>query len=46
MIFIFIFSEMFFYIFGNSKSAEFAENVTKNSIAVELPVFILLKIIL
>lgn len=46
MIFIFIFSEMFFYIFGNSKSAEFAENVTKNSIAVELPVFILLKNIL
>ena len=43
MIFIFIFSELFFYIFGNSKSAEFTENAFKNSIAVEIPVFILLK---
>ncbi|MBO4524216.1 MAG: hypothetical protein J5723_05980, partial [Ruminococcus sp.] len=46
MIFIFIFSELFFYIFGNSKSAEFTENAMKNSIAVEIPVFILLKNIL
>ena len=41
-VFIFIFSEMFFYLFGNSKSAEFAENTLKNSIAVEIPFFILL----
>lgn len=46
LVFMFIFSELFFYFFGNSKSAEFAENVTKNSIAVEIPVFILLKNIL
>lgn len=46
MVFIFIFSEMFFYIFGNSKSAEFTENALKNSIAVEIPAFILLKNIL
>ena len=46
MIFIFIFSELFFYIFGNSKSAEFTENAMKNSIAIEIPVFILLKNIL
>lgn len=46
MVFIFVFQELFFYIFGNSKSAEFTENVTKNSIAVEIPVLILLKNIL
>jgi len=46
LVFIFIFSEMFFYIFGNSKSAEFTENAFRNSIAVEIPAFILLKNIL
>ena len=42
-VFVFIFSEIFFYIFGNSKSAEFTENAMKNSLAVEIPVFLLLK---
>lgn len=46
MIFVFVFSEFFFYIFGNSKLTEFAENAFKNSIAIEIPVFILLKNIL
>ncbi len=46
MVFIFILSEIFFYFLGNSKSAEFAEDVMKNSIAVEIPVLILLKNIL
>ena len=45
-VFIYVFAELSFYVFGNSKSAEFAENFFKNSIAVEIPIFILLKNIL
>ena len=43
LIFIFVFSELIFYVAGNSKSAEFTENAFKNSIAIEIPVFILVK---
>ena len=46
VIFIFIFSELSFYIFGNSKSAEFAENFFKNSIIMEIPAYLLIKNIL
>ncbi len=43
VLFIFIFSELSFYIFGNSKSSELAEDFFKNSILIEIPAFILLK---
>ena len=46
VVFVFIFSELSFYVFGNSKSAEFAENFFKNSIVIEIPVFLLIKNIL
>ncbi len=46
VMFVFVFSELSFYIFGNSKSAEFIENFFKNSIFVEISIFILLKNIL
>ena len=42
-VFIFLFSELIFYFFGNSKSAEAIESAARNSIAIEIPVFILLK---
>lgn len=38
--------EVIFYVLGNSKPSELVENAFQNSIAVELPVFILLKNIL
>ena len=43
VLFIFIFSELSFYIFGNSKSSELAEDFFKNSILIEIPALILLK---
>lgn len=43
VLFTFFFSELSFYIFGNSKSAEFAENFFNNSIVIEIPVFLILK---
>jgi hypothetical protein len=45
-IFIYIALELSFYFFGNSKSAELTENLFENSIAVEIPVFLLTKNIL
>lgn len=42
-VFVFIGSQMSFYFFGNSKSAEFAENSFFNVIMVEIPLFILIK---
>ena len=42
-IFIFLGSELSFYIFGNSKSAELGENFFSNMIMVEIPLFILVK---
>ena len=42
-VFVFIGSQMSFYFFGNSKSAEFAENSFFNVIIVEIPLFILIK---
>ena len=42
-VFIFIGSELSFYIFGNSKSAELKENFFSNMIMVEIPLFILVK---
>lgn len=41
--FLFIGSQISFYFFGNSKSAEFAENALFNVIMVEVPLFILIK---
>ncbi len=43
VVFVFIASELSFYFFGNSKSAEFSENFFKNSIVIEIPVFLLIK---
>ena len=43
MIFVFFVSQLIFYVFGNSKSAELTESALKNSIAIEIPVFILVK---
>lgn len=43
---LFFFSELSFYVFGNSKSAEFAENIFANIIILEIPVYLLLKNIL
>jgi len=42
-VFLFIVSQMSFYFFGNSKSAEFAENSLFNVILVEIPLFIMIK---
>ncbi|MBQ8921959.1 MAG: metallophosphoesterase [Oscillospiraceae bacterium] len=41
--FVFIGSELSFYVFGNSKSAELAENFFSNMIMVEIPLFLLVK---
>ena len=46
VVFVFVASELSFYFFGNSKSAEFAENFFNNSIVIEIPVFLLIKNIL
>lgn len=46
VVFIYIFSELSFFVFGNSKSAEFAENFFKNIIVIEIPAYILIKNIL
>ena len=46
IVFVFVASELSFYFFGNSKSAEFAENFFNNSIVIEIPVFLLIKNIL
>ena len=42
-VFVFMGSELSFFIFGNSKSAELAENFFSNLIMVEIPLFILVK---
>ena len=42
-VFVFIGSEMSFYIFGNSKSAELAENFFSNMIIVQIPMYLLIK---
>ncbi|MBR2284277.1 MAG: metallophosphoesterase [Ruminococcus sp.] len=42
-VFLFFFSEMSFYVFGNSKSAEFAENFFSNSVLIEIPIYLCLK---
>ncbi|MDO4863449.1 MAG: metallophosphoesterase [Ruminococcus sp.] len=42
-VFIFIGSEMSFFVFGNSKSAELAENFFSNMIEVQIPLFLLVK---
>lgn len=39
----FFFSELSFYIFGNSKSAEFVENMFANIIIIEIPLYLCLK---
>ena len=41
-VFIFLGSEMSFYIFGNSKSAELAENFSTNLLMIELPLLLLI----
>ncbi|MBR1863664.1 MAG: metallophosphoesterase [Ruminococcus sp.] len=41
--FVFVCSELSFYVFGNSKSAEFAENFFSNMIMVEIPLFLFVK---
>lgn len=46
VVFVFVASELSFYFFDNSKSAEFAENFFNNSIVIEIPVFLLIKNIL
>ena len=46
MVFLILIAELFFYIYSNSKPAEFNETAFINSISVEIPVFILLKNIL
>ena len=46
VVFVFVASELSFYFFGNSKAAEFSENFFKNSIVIEIPVFLLIKNIL
>lgn len=40
---VFLFSEIYFYIFGNSKFSEFLENIYKNIIFLEVPIFICIK---
>lgn len=41
--FVFIGSELSFFVFGNSKSAELAENFFSNMIIVQIPLFLLFK---
>ncbi len=41
--FVFIFSELSFFIFGNSKFSEFIENFYKNIIVIEIPVYLCIK---
>lgn len=43
VIFMFFLSEISFYIWGNSKSAEFVENIFANIIFLEIPVYICIK---
>lgn len=43
VVFIFFYFELRFYVFGNSKTAELAENFLNNIIVVEIPLFMLLK---
>ncbi|WP_024856114.1 metallophosphoesterase [Ruminococcus albus] len=43
MIFIILLSEIFFYTYSNSKPTELNETAFKNSIAVEIPVFLVFK---
>lgn len=43
VIFLFLFCELSFYVFGNSKLAELIENFLLNFIIVEIPLFLLLK---
>lgn len=40
---IFLFSEISFYILGNSKFSEFLENIYKNIIFLEIPIYICIK---
>ena len=40
---VFVGSELSFYFFGNSKSAELAENIFSNMYMVQIPLFLLLK---
>lgn len=42
-LFVFVGSELSFYVFGNSKSAELAENFFSNIILIEVPLFIFIK---
>lgn len=42
-VFVFVGSELSFYVFGNSKSAELKENFFSNMIMVEIPLFLLVK---
>lgn len=42
-LFVFVGSELSFYFFGNSKSAELAENIFANLILVQAPLFLLVK---
>ncbi|MBR1750636.1 MAG: metallophosphoesterase [Ruminococcus sp.] len=42
-VFIFIGSELSFYVFGNSKSAELKENFFSNILMIEVPLFIFIK---
>ncbi len=42
-LFVFIGSEMSFYVFGNSKSSELAENFFSNMIIVQIPLYLLIK---
>jgi len=42
-VFVFIGSEMSFFVFGNSKSAELAENFFSNMIIVQIPLFLIVK---
>ncbi len=43
ILFVFVGSELSFYVFGNSKSAELAENFFSNAIMIEVPMFIFIK---
>ena len=42
-LFVFLGSELSFFVFGNSKSAELAENFFSNMIIVQIPLFLLIK---
>lgn len=43
ILFVFIGSEMSFYVFGNSKSAELVENIFSNILVIEIPIYLLAK---